>query len=69
MEIDEAEEAELVSATVADLVAALTAEEQEGRPNGTRVFTTTSPNWWLGDRTFGGMVVAQSLSAALQTGP
>jgi acyl-CoA thioesterase-2 len=69
VEIDEAEEAELVSATVADLVAALTAEEQEGRPDGARVFTTTSPNWWLGDRTFGGMVVAQSLSAALQTGP
>jgi acyl-CoA thioesterase II len=69
VEIDEAEEAELVSATVADLVAALTVQEGESRPEGSRIFTTTSPNWWMGDRTFGGMVVAQSLSAALQTGP
>ena len=69
MEIDEAEEAELVSATVADLVAAFTADELERRPDESRVFSTTSPNWWVGDRTFGGMVVAQSLSAALQTAP
>lgn len=69
MEIDEAEEAEMVSATVADLVAALRAEEEVARQAGSRVFTTTSPNWWMGDRTFGGMVVAQSLSAALQAAP
>jgi acyl-CoA thioesterase II len=69
MEIDEAEEAELVSATVADLVAALTADELETCPDGRRVFMTSSPDWWVGDRTFGGMVVAQSLSAALQVAP
>jgi acyl-CoA thioesterase-2 len=69
VEIDAAEEAELVSATVADLVDAFTADELERRPDGSRVFATTSPNWWMGDRTFGGMVVAQSLSAALQTAP
>jgi acyl-CoA thioesterase II len=69
VEIDEAEEAELVSASVADLVAAVTAEEGAAEPGGSRVFTTTSPDWWRGDRTFGGMVVAQSLSAAMQTAP
>jgi acyl-CoA thioesterase II len=67
VEIDQAEEAELASATVPELVAALTTEERDGREDGSRVFTTVSPNWWVGDRTFGGMVVAQSLSAALQT--
>ena len=30
-------------------------------------FLTTSPDWWGGERTFGGMVVAQALSAATQT--
>ena len=41
MEIDQAEEAELVSATVADLVAALRAEEQDAKQAGSRVFTTS----------------------------
>ena len=69
MELDDAEEAEVFSATVADLVEAVTARpdgvDGEGRPR----FTTTSPNWWVGDRTFGGMVVAQALHAAMQTAP
>jgi acyl-CoA thioesterase-2 len=69
VEIDEAEEAELASASVADFVAALKAEERDARPDGTRVFCTTSPDWWVGDRTFGGMVVAQSLSAGMRTAP
>ena len=70
MELDDAEEAEVVSAT-------------RGRPggchHGPQVGTglTTgrppsrrrAPNWWVGGRTFGGMVVAQALSAALQTVP
>jgi acyl-CoA thioesterase-2 len=68
VELDPAEGSEL-SATVADLVEAVMARpsgvDDEGRPT----FTTTSPNWWIEDRTFGGMVVAQSLSAALQTAP
>ena len=58
-----------MSATVADLVAAISAEEGEPDAQGRPTFTTTSPNWWVGGRTFGGMVVAQALSAALQTAP
>jgi acyl-CoA thioesterase-2 len=69
MELDDAEEHEVFSATVADLVDAITARdtgtEVEGRP----VFTTTSPDWWMGGRTFGGMVVGQALHAAMQTAP
>src|SRR6516165_2772545 len=69
MELDDAEEAEVFSATVDDLVEAVTARasgiDHEGRPT----FVTTSPNWWMGDRTFGGMVVAQALHAAMLTAP
>jgi acyl-CoA thioesterase-2 len=69
VELDEAEEAEVFSATVDDLVDAVSARasgvDEVGRPT----FTTTSPNWWMGDRTFGGMVVAQALHAAVQTAP
>ncbi len=35
--------------------------------DGPSTFVTTSPEWWGGERTFGGMVVAQALSAAAQT--
>ena len=69
MELDDAEEAEVFSATVADLVEAITARASGTDGEGRRTFTTTSPNWWLGDRTFGGMVVAQALHAATQTAP
>ena len=69
MELDEAEEAEVVSATVADLVDAITATSGGTDGEGRALFTTTSPNWWVGDRTFGGMVVAQALHAACQTVP
>ena len=69
VELDDAEEAEVVSATVADLVDAISAAEGEPDAQGRPTFTTTSPNWWVGGRTFGGMVVAQALSAALQTAP
>ena len=69
VELDDAEEAEVFSATVGDLVEAVTASpagvDDQGRPT----FTTTSPKWWGGDRTFGGMVVAQALHAAIQTAP
>jgi acyl-CoA thioesterase-2 len=34
---------------------------------GSPIFLTRSPDWWGGERTFGGMVVAQALSAAAQT--
>jgi len=69
VELDDAEEAEVVAATVADLVDAISAEAGEPDTQGRPTFTTTSPNWWVGGRTFGGMVVAQALSAALQTAP
>ena len=69
MELDDAEEAEVVSASVADLVEAITAQMEEPDADGRPTFTTTSPNWWVGGRTFGGMVVAQALSAAGQTVP
>ena len=69
MELDEAEEAEVVEATVGDLVGAITAREGPPAADGSPTFTTTSPAWWGGDRTFGGMVVAQALHAAVQTAP
>ncbi len=57
-------------ATVADLVEAITAQPQSGPTPGQRgPSRTTSPDWWVGGRTFGGMVVAQALNAALQTVP
>ena len=68
MELDDAEEAEVVSASVADLVEAVTARPSEPE-DGKATFTSSSPNWWVGGRTFGGMVVAQALSAAFQTVP
>jgi acyl-CoA thioesterase-2 len=37
------------------------------RPLGGGRFVAGSPDWWGGDRVFGGMVVAQALSAAIQT--
>jgi acyl-CoA thioesterase-2 len=69
VELDEAEEAEVVEATVDDLVDAITAREGPPGPDGSPTFATTSPAWWGGDRTFGGMVVAQALHAAVQTAP
>jgi acyl-CoA thioesterase-2 len=69
VELDEAEEAEVVTASVADLVDAMTAREIEPDAQGRQTFTTSSPDWWVGGRTFGGMVVAQALSAAVQTAP
>ena len=69
MELDDAEEAEVFSATVGDLVDAVTARASGVDGDGRPTFATTSPDWWMGDRTFGGMVVAQSLHAAMQTAP
>ena len=65
--LDEAEEAEIVPATVAELVDSVTARaaglDAQERP----IFTTTSPKWWVHGRVFGGMVVAQALNAAMRT--
>ncbi len=66
MEIDEAE---FMSGTVPQLVRAITAHEEDPGPDGRRTFSTISPNWWGGDRTFGGMVVAQAQHAASRTVP
>ena len=50
MELDDAEEAEVVPATVADLVDAITARDAGPDAQGRPTFTTTSPNWWVGGR-------------------
>ena len=68
-QLDEAEDAEVVSATVAELVDAITAREAGPDADGRPTFTTTSPTWWVRGRVFGGMVVAQALNAAMQTVP
>jgi acyl-CoA thioesterase-2 len=67
VELDEAEEAEVITASVSDLLAAIQAEPIGSDDQGRSTFTTTSPDWWVGGRTFGGMVVAQALNAAMQT--
>ena len=69
MELDDAEEAEVVPATVAELVDAITAWETGRDAEGRPTFTTTSPKWWDHGRVFGGMVVAQALNAAMRTVP
>ena len=69
MELDDAEEAEVVPATVAELVDAITARETGPDAQGRPTFITTSPKWWVHGRVFGGMVVAQALNAAMRTVP
>jgi acyl-CoA thioesterase-2 len=67
VELDDAEEAEVFDASVSDLVDAITTQPAGTDAEGRAVFISTSPDWWMGDRTFGGMVVAQALHAALGT--
>jgi acyl-CoA thioesterase-2 len=69
LELDDAKEHEFFSASVADLVDGITARDAGIEIEGRQVFVTTSPDWWVEDRTFGGMVVAQALHAAAQTAP
>ena len=69
VELDDAEEAEVIPATVAELVDAFTARRTGADPLGRPTFTTTSPKWWVHGRVFGGMVVAQALNAAMRTVP
>jgi acyl-CoA thioesterase len=69
MELDEAEEAELVTATVDQLIDAITAQPIDSERQGRSTYVTASPEWWIGGRTFGGMIIAQALSAALQSVP
>jgi acyl-CoA thioesterase II len=65
----EIDETEFMSGTALDLVDAFSATEIEKGPGGRPAFQTVSPDWWPGQRTFGGMVVAQALSAVMQTVP
>ncbi len=67
--MDEIDESEFAFASTSELVEALTAVEIDPGPDGRRAFETKSPDWWPGDRTFGGMVVAQALNAAMLTVP
>ena len=56
-------------ATVAELVESITARDAGRDDEGHPTFTTTSPEWWVHGRVFGGMVVAQALNAAMRTAP
>lgn len=67
MALDEAEEAEIVPATLDELVDSITARAAGPNAEGRPTFSTTSPMWWEHGRVFGGMVVAQALHAAMQT--
>ena len=69
MDLDEAEQAELVGVDLAGLIDAMVAQPAGPDGAGRPTFTTTSPEWWIGGRTFGGMVIAQALSAAMVQAP
>jgi acyl-CoA thioesterase II len=69
VELDDAEEAEVVPATLAELVDSITAHDRGSDPDGRPTFSTSTPKWWVHGRVFGGMVVAQALSAAMRTVP
>jgi acyl-CoA thioesterase-2 len=65
----EFDETELTEGTVAQLVEAIAARPVDAGDDGRPTFETLTPSWWAGERTFGGMVVAQALYAATQTVP
>jgi acyl-CoA thioesterase-2 len=74
MEFAEGALSELIEAIMATPVTPVTpatpASTEAGGTNGlddSSIFQTISPDWWGGERTFGGMVVAQALSAAART--
>jgi acyl-CoA thioesterase II len=69
LELDDAEEAEVVPATLDELVDAITARKTGSDTQGKPTFTSTSPKWWMHGRVFGGLVVAQALHAATRTIP
>jgi acyl-CoA thioesterase-2 len=70
MEFAEGGLSELIEAIVATPVApAASAARGTEDVNESSTFQTVSPDWWGGERTFGGMVVAQALSAAAHTVP
>jgi acyl-CoA thioesterase II len=61
------DDSELSYGSLPQLVEAITSAEIDPGPDGHRAFETKIPDWWMGDRTFGGMVVAQALHAATRT--
>jgi acyl-CoA thioesterase II len=61
------EEDEFAGGSLSELVEGMVAVPDGDGADGPWTFVTTSPDWWGGERTFGGMVVAQALSAAAQT--
>jgi acyl-CoA thioesterase-2 len=65
----EIDETEFMSGTVAQLLEAITSTQIDPGPDGRATYRSTSPDWWGGERTFGGMVVAQALHAASRTVP
>jgi len=65
----EIDETEFMSGTVSQLVEAISATPVDPGSDGRPTFVSTSPDWWGGNRTFGGMVVAQALHAATRTVP
>jgi acyl-CoA thioesterase-2 len=66
MEIDETE---FMSGTMTQLLKAFEGIPTEPDADGNERFVSVSPSWWPGERTFGGMVVAQALHAAMRTVP
>jgi acyl-CoA thioesterase-2 len=69
MEFAEGALSELIEAIVATPLTSVTPDGAGPNEieNESSAFFTVSPNWWGGERTFGGMVVAQALSAAART--
>jgi acyl-CoA thioesterase II len=65
----EHDEFEFGQGSITELIEAIHALPIESGPDGADLFETKSPDWWPGGRTFGGMVVGQGLSAAMQTVP
>jgi acyl-CoA thioesterase-2 len=70
----EFDDIEFTGGTLAELVEAIVARPvavaaSVAAADGSEVFETSCPDWWGGERTFGGMVVAQALHAATQTVP
>jgi acyl-CoA thioesterase-2 len=61
------DEMEFMSGTVAELLGAIAGTPVQVGAEGQEFSTSLSPDWWPGERTFGGMVVAQALYAALRT--
>ncbi len=65
----EVEETQFASGTLMDLVAAIEGNDGGLDAEGHSIVTNLSPKGWGASRTFGGLVVAQALHAAMRTVP